>query len=126
MGATTFFEDFDLAWLKDDPLPLYEFEKDGRKHIHADYGRFCYTGFRHSCCHGWSAGVVPLLFEEIAGVEILDAGYKKVKIEPKLCSLKFIDAGIPTPYGLLQIKAYKKDGKTVVEKIVPQGIEVVK
>lgn len=126
MGATTFFEDFDLRWLKDDPLPLYEFEREGRKHIHADYGRFCYKGFRHSCCHGWSVGVIPLLLEEIVGVKIIENGYKSIKISPNLCNLQFVEAGIPTPFGLIEIKAYKKDGKTVVEKIVPQGIKVVK
>lgn len=64
VGATTFFEDYDIDWVKNscriDRLP-----KKGQKDIHGDFGRFCYQGFRHSFCHGWSAGVIPFIKEEI-------------------------------------------------------------
>ena len=63
-GATTFFEDYDIEWAKNsnriDKLP-----KKGQKDIHGDFGRFCYQGFRHSLCHGWSAGVIPFIKEKI-------------------------------------------------------------
>lgn len=64
VGATTFFEDYDIDWAKNscriDRLP-----KKGQKDIHGDFGRFCYQGFRHSFCHGWSAGIIPFIKEEI-------------------------------------------------------------
>ncbi len=44
VGATTFFEDYDIDWAKNscriDRLP-----KKGQKDIHGDFGRFCYQGF---------------------------------------------------------------------------------
>lgn len=59
-GATTFFEDFDMDWLCgsgrfDAPTP------PGQRDLHGDYGKFCYTGYRHSLCHGWSAGVIAFI-----------------------------------------------------------------
>ncbi len=61
-GATTFFEDFDMAWI-DNSCRIDEFPKPGQKDIHGDYGKYCYTGFRHSLCHGWSSGVINFLYE---------------------------------------------------------------
>ena len=63
-GATTFWEDFDVAWCEgsgriDEPTP------DGLRDIHGDYGAHCYIGFRHSLCHGWSAGVIRFIEEEL-------------------------------------------------------------
>jgi len=34
-----------------------------KKDIHGDYGAHCYVGFRHSLCHGWSAGVAKFIKE---------------------------------------------------------------
>jgi hypothetical protein len=62
IGATTFFEDFNIEWLEgagriDEPTP------EGLKDIHGDFGAHCYVGFRHSLCHGWSAGVIKFIKE---------------------------------------------------------------
>jgi hypothetical protein len=60
-GATTFWEDFNIDWLEgsgriDEVDPT-------KKDIHGDYGAHCYVGFRHSLCHGWSAGVAKFIKE---------------------------------------------------------------
>lgn len=60
-GATTFWEDFHMEWLEgsgriDEADPT-------KKDIHGDYGAHCYVGFRHSLCHGWSAGVAKFIKE---------------------------------------------------------------
>lgn len=62
-GATTFFEDFDMAWTEN-TCRIDEFPKEGQKDIHGDFGAYCYVGFRHSLCHGWSAGVIQFIKEE--------------------------------------------------------------
>ena len=62
-GATTFWEDFDIAWAENS-CRVDEFAVDGQKDIHGDFGAFCYIGFRHSLCHGWSAGVIQFIKEE--------------------------------------------------------------
>ena len=62
-GATTFFEDFDIAWAENS-CRIDEFPKEGQRDIHGDFGAHCYIGFRHSLCHGWSAGVLQFIKEE--------------------------------------------------------------
>ncbi|MEE0945962.1 MAG: hypothetical protein U0M42_03925 [Acutalibacteraceae bacterium] len=64
LGATTFWEDFDINWLKNGgriDMPLNE----GQIDVHKTYGRECYTGLRHSLCHGWSSGVLAFIVEEL-------------------------------------------------------------
>ena len=62
-GATTFWEDFDMNWVEGSGR-IDAFTKEGEKDIHGDYGAYCYIGYRHSLCHGWSAGVIAFMQEE--------------------------------------------------------------
>ena len=62
-GATSFWEDFNIEWLKGSSR-IDELPNKGEKDLHGDYGGYCYKGFRHSLCHGWSAGPVSFLLEE--------------------------------------------------------------
>ena len=62
-GATTFWEDFDIEWMENS-CRIDELPKNGEKDIHGDFGAHCYKGFRHSLCHGWSAGVIGFMQEE--------------------------------------------------------------
>ncbi len=62
LGATTFWEDFDPAW---DGTPIDKMPEENKPDIHGDFGAFCYKGFRHSLCHGWSAGVIAFIKEQI-------------------------------------------------------------
>ena len=62
LGATTFWEDFDITWAENafgiDCMPVA-----GKSDIHGDFGAHCYKGFRHSLCHGWSAGIIKFIKE---------------------------------------------------------------
>ncbi len=60
-GATTFWEDFHMEWLEGSGS-IDELDPT-KKDIHGDYGAHCYVGFRHSLCHGWSAGVAKFIKE---------------------------------------------------------------
>jgi len=62
IGATTFFEDFDIKWLENSSR-LDRLPKKNQKDIHGDFGKHCYVGFRHSFCHGWSSGVIRFIFD---------------------------------------------------------------
>lgn len=61
-GATTFWEDFNMDWAPGS-CRIDKFPKPGEKDIHGDFGDYCYQGFRHSLCHGWSAGVIQFMQE---------------------------------------------------------------
>ena len=60
-GATSFWEDFNLEWCKDSGR-IDEINPH-KKDIHGDYGAYCYVGYRHSLCHGWSTGVIKFIKE---------------------------------------------------------------
>lgn len=121
MGATTFWEDFDLEWLKDTPTRLDEFPVPGRPNIHADYGRFCYKGLRHSLCHAWASGPVPWCFASILGVTPLEPGFRRIRFAPDLCGLDFAEGSIATPQGRISVKL-RAGEKAQIE--VPDGIEI--
>lgn len=124
LGATTFWEDFDIEWLKDNPLPLSALPEEGRKNIHADYGKFCYKGLRHSLCHGWSSGFLEFLYDYVLGIKPLCAGFKKIEVEPHLCGMNYAEGRILTPFGIIEVKHSVKEGKVKTEITVPKGIEV--
>ena len=120
LGATSFWEDFNLDWVKGSS-PIDRLPKAGEKDIHGDFGDYCYIGFRHSLCHGWSCGPVPFLMRVIGGIRILEPGCKKMEIKPVTAGFKSYHITYPTPFGLIEIDM--KDGK--ITKKVPKGIKVV-
>ncbi len=126
IGATTFFEDFDLSWL-DNAYRIDEMPIDGKVDIHGDKGKFCYKGFRHSLCHGWSSGVVAYLIETVLGAKPVGVGRKCFKIEPHLSCLKVVEGNVPTPYGSIYIKhTVNSDGKVDSVIKAPDGVKIIK
>lgn len=123
-GATTFWEDFDLDWLKEG-ASIEKLPEAGEYDIHGDNGRFCYTGFRHSLCHGWSSGPAAFLAEEVMGIRILEPGCRRVSIKPQLGELQWAVIRYPTPYGILHMKAWKDGETTRVDIDAPKGMEIV-
>ncbi len=119
LGATTFFEDFDVEWLNN-AARIDEFP-DGKVDVHATYGDFCYKGFRHSFCHGWASGPVQYLQRTVAGVKVIDD--RTIELKPDLGNLEWLKVGFPTPYGLVKIECDKNGLKvdspkevTVIER----------
>ena len=101
-GATTFWEDFNMDWL-DGSGRIDEIPKEGEKDLHGDYGAFCYIGFRHSFCHGWSSGVYPFTVEKLLGLDVKANAYEKIALDPSEGEIKAVDARIPTPYGNIEV-----------------------
>lgn len=125
LGATTFWEDFDLKWTKN-ACGLDRLPKEGQKDIHGDFGRFCYVGFRHSLCHGWAAGVIPYIVENIAGIKESGIGCKSFIIEPHLSDIKNIKVVYPTPYGPLTVEHMaEENGKVHTDIMAPKEVKTV-
>lgn len=99
-GATSFWEDFDVAWLEGSGR-IDAFPEEGQKDIHGDFGAFCYEGFRHSLCHGWSSGVLAFIIEHIMGLALKWDGTYRIKPHPG--ELKAIEARLPFRAGWLHI-----------------------
>ncbi len=126
LGATTFWEDFNLNWLPN-ASRIDELVPDGKKDIHGDYGAYCYVGFRHSLCHGWASGPTPWLTEYVLGVKVMEPGCKVIKIEPHLGDLTFAEGTFPTPMGIIKIKHIKlANGKIDSQITAPKGVKIIK
>ncbi len=125
LGATTFWEDFDVEWMKD-AAPIDRFPKEGEIDIHGTKGKYCYKGFRHSLCHGWASGPVSWLSQYVLGIKILEPGCRKLEIKPDLGSLQWAEGVYPTPLGDVSVKVKKDEtGKCMWEVQAPEGVEIV-
>ena len=119
MGATSFWEDFDLD-LMENSCPVDRLPREGERDIHGDFGKHCYVGFRHSLCHGWSCGPIAFLMKSLSGLEISEAGCRKIRLHPQSGGLDWYEISYPTPFGNLEIN-WKNGTKNIR---VPDGIEL--
>ncbi len=125
LGATSFWEDFDLSWMKSAGR-IDELTPPGKHDVHAEYGNYCYKGLRHSLCHGWSAGPTAWLSQHILGFQPFESGCRKVLVKPNLCDLKWVEGSFPTPFGAIKLRHEKgSSGKINTEIAAPKEIELL-
>jgi len=126
MGATSFWEDFNVAWTNN-AFRVDEMPVAGKKDIHGDYGEFCYKGFRHSLCHGWSSGPAAWLIEHVLGIQPTDVGCKTVRVKPCLGDLAWAEGSFPTPQGVVRVRHEKRpDGSVKSDIQAPAGVTIVR
>jgi len=125
LGATTFWEDFDIDWMKN-AARIDEIVPKGKVDVHSTYGNYCYKGFRHSFCHGWASGPTSWLSQYVLGVNVLKPGCREISIEPHLGDLQWVKGTFPTPYGVVEIEHKKRSDGTVKTTFkAPRGVRVV-
>ena len=125
LGATTFWEDFNMEWLPD-ASRIDELVPAGKKDIHGDYGAYCYKGFRHSLCHGWASGPTSWLSEYVLGVQVVEPGCRTVRIAPHLGDLEWVEGTFPTPYGVITIRhEIGADGQVKSRIDAPAEIKII-
>ena len=75
------------------------------------------------CSHAWGGTPAYILKKAIAGFEMIEPNYKKIKLSPNLYDLDYADFAISTPYGNIEINLEK--GK---EPIInsPEKIKIIK
>lgn len=109
VGATTFWEDFDLEWLKN-ACPIDRLPSNGEECLHGDRGKHCYVGYRHSFCHGWSAGVIDYFTSCILGVKRLSENEISVNPYPV--------------FGDMEGRVTLGNGRSVTVKVTGNEVEV--
>jgi len=125
MGATTFWEDFNLDWLGN-ASRIDELTPAGKKDIHGDFGAYCYPGYRHSLCHGWASGPAAWLTDHVLGVKVIEPGCKTLTIEPHLDELNWVEGTYPTPKGIVYIKHIKEKNGNIKSTVkAPKGINII-
>ena len=124
VGATTFWEDFNLEWLENAGR-IDELTPAGKDSLHGDRGAYCYEGFRHSLCHGWSSGPAPWLTRYVLGVTPASPGFAEVGFDPFLGDLDWAEGTVPTPRGVIRVRVEKNpDGTLKKEITLPEGCVV--
>ena len=125
MGATSFWEDFRLAWTEN-AFRIVELPVPGKRDIHGDFGEICYTGFRHSLCHGWSCGPVPWCIGHILGIRPLGVGCRSIEVRPFLGDLDWAEGAMALPDGeAVRIRAKRKSNGTVATAVdAPRVVEI--
>ena len=127
MGATSFWEDFNLAWTNNafriDEKPLSE-----KKDIHGDFGDYCYKGFRHSLCHGWSAGPASFCVNHVIGLRPQKVGCREIEIKPFLGDLDWAEGAMALPTGeSVKVMVRKcSDGTLAVDIDAPKWVRIRK
>ena len=64
--------------------------------------RECWEG--GSYCHGWSATVARDVIVHTAGITPAEPGYARVRIAPRLETLDWLEATVPTPHGDVEVR----------------------
>ncbi len=125
MGATSFWEDFNLAWTNN-AFRIDSLAVPGKKDVHGDYGEFCYKGFRHSLCHGWSSGPAAWCIARVLGVRPTGVGCKSFEVKPRLGDLKWAEGAYALPGGRsLKVRAERAPDGTVRTTVdAPPGVTV--
>jgi hypothetical protein len=123
-GATTFWEDFNLAWTENAGR-IDELVPEGKKDLHGDYGDYCYKGLRHSLCHGWASGPTAWLTEHVLGIKPLEPGCRVLRIAPHLAGLEFAEGTFPTPAGIVRVR-HEQTATGIQTKVdAPEGIRII-
>lgn len=104
-GATSFWESYDPRWTK--------------RHFHTGLQADGLAGYYVSLAHGWSAGPTAWISEELLGVHATGAGFRTVTIEPELAGLPWIEGAVPTPHGVIHLRA--ESGKITLD--LPGGVD---
>ena len=133
LGATTFWEDFDIDWLPQ-MVPIDQLSggqsangKDANEEDAAKVtcGRF-HRGASLSLCHAWSAGPTAWLSEHALGIRPLEPGCRVLLIHPQLGGLSWAQGTYPTPLGVVRVRHDKtSDGTVKSDFDIPKGIRVV-
>jgi len=126
LGATTFWEDFDIAW-KDGATRIDQLVPEGGRDVHGERGAYCYEGYRHSLCHGWASGPTSWLTEHVLGITVTEPGCRTITVAPHLGDLEWAEGSFPTPLGVVTVKHTKQpDGSVHTEHTAPPGIRVIR
>ena len=76
--------------------------------------------FDHS--HAWGGTPAYALPLALSGLEILEPGFRKIRLDPSLLGLEWVHVEIPTPYGMLHLRMQEGDSPIVT---VPDGIILI-
>ena len=110
----------------------YEFARDRIKDRYNDMMCEDYStlwefweSWRGTMNHAWSGGPLVIMSKHFAGVTPLDAGYKRVKIDPQYAMSDKLNCTVPSVKGLITLSYEKVDGDYIINLTIPQDMKTV-
>ena len=83
-------------------------------------------GYHFDHSHAWGGTPAYALPLALSGLVLHEPGYDKISLDPDLLGLASAHVEIPTPHGMIVIDMKQDaDGKTAIETVIPEGIEVI-
>ena len=79
-------------------------------------------GDARSDCHGWGAHPVFHLLTGVAGIRPASPGFRTVEIAPSPGALRHIEAGVPSPRGMVSVRLDFSDGAATGRITLPKGM----
>jgi hypothetical protein len=76
-----------------------------------------------SLCHGWSAGVVPLLSKYVLGIRTEGVAYSTFKFDPHPAGLEWVEGRVPVKGGFIEARIEKKKDGYGVKINAPKGMK---
>ncbi|MEX0884078.1 MAG: alpha-L-rhamnosidase C-terminal domain-containing protein, partial [Cyclobacteriaceae bacterium] len=124
LGATTFWEDFNIEWLENAGR-IDDFVPSDKVDVHASYGGYSYEKLRHNLSHGWASGPTAWMSRHVLGIKVISPGSEEIVIQPHLGNLEWAEGTYPTPHGVLYVRHEKQaDGSVKTEFEAPDEIAV--
>ena len=75
-------------------------------------------------CHGWASGPTAWLTEYVLGVGVAEPGCRRLRIDPHLGDLEWVEGTFPTPYGAVKIRHERAADGTVKSRVeAPRGVK---
>lgn len=108
-GATSCWEAYDPHWPKND--------------FHANLYADGSHGYFASLCHGWSSGPTSWLSERVLGGRPTGGGFQSAEIAPDLGDLQWAEGDVPTPRGLIHVRADKTTRGLAVRLTLPPDVD---
>ena len=79
------------------------------------------SGYAFDYSHAWGGTPAYQLPHKLLGLEMVEPGWKAIRLNPNLYGLDSADISVPTPYGMLRCRM--QNGETELE--IPQEIRIV-
>jgi hypothetical protein len=78
-----------------------------------------------SLCHGWSAGVMPLLSQYVLGVRTEGVAYRTFRFDPHPVGLEWVEGRVPVKGGFIEARVEKKKDGYDTKVNAPEGMDQV-
>ena len=82
---------------------------------------YSYKGYGTDYSHGWGSTPTYQLPSKILGIEILEPGFRKIRLRPDLYGLKWVSIKVPTTFGTIEC-FYEEGGEPQIT--IPKEIEI--